>query len=186
MNVIGPRLLTGIAGFFQDGPWRAKSVWGAVAAVVAGTGLWFSDLKANPPADLAAPATTNAPGSAMTAAPAATPEAHWNWQKPLPGYVKTCASYVAGFCLGWFFRKLIKLITIAVALTVALLAWGKFAGFDTNHAQAEVKRGGKQAQQQVTALADDFKQTLPSTMGGGAGVLLGFRRRKILADKPEE
>lgn len=186
MKVIASRLFSGFAGFFNDGPWRAKSVWAALAAVLAGTGLWFSDIQDNPPSHLADLAVTNATGITVPSTPAVATETHWNWQKPLPGYVRGCASYVAGFCLGWFFRKLIRLIFIAMALAVALLALGRFAGYDTTHAQSEVKRGGERARQQVTVMADDFKRLLPSAVGGGAGAIFGFRRRrKVLADKTE-
>lgn len=187
MNVIATRLLGEFTGFFHDGPWRAKSVWAALAAVLAGTGLWLSSIKDNPPSNLPDLGATNAPGITVPNTPSAAIETHWNWQKPLPGYVRACTSYVAGFCLAWFFRKLIRLIVIAVALTVALLALGKFAGYDTTRAQVKVKHDGERARQQVKVMADDFKQMLPSTVGGGVGAVFGFRRRrKVLADKTQQ
>ena len=95
------------------------------------------------------------------------------------------ASCVAGFCVGWFFRKLTRLILVVGALVIALLAYGKLAGCDTTHAQEQVKRGGEWAQHEATAAEDYFKRLLPSATGGGAGIFLGFRRRnKASAAKP--
>jgi uncharacterized membrane protein (Fun14 family) len=86
-------------------------------------------------------------------------------------------SFVAGFCIGWFFRKLTRLILVVGALVIALLAYGKLAGCDMTHTQVRVKRGGEWAQHEVTAAEDYLKHVLPSATAGGVGIFLGFRRR---------
>ncbi len=170
-----------------DGPWRSKSVLAALAAVVAGLGLWFSDIKNSPPQNETINAVTNAPGI-TSPNPAVTPAgAHWNWSKPFPFYVRMGVSYVAGFCIGWFFRKLTRLIMVIGALVIALLAYGKLAGCDTTHEQEEVKRGSEWVQHEATATKDYLMHLLPSATAGGAGIFLGFRRRnKAVPAKPAD
>jgi uncharacterized membrane protein (Fun14 family) len=111
--------------------------------------------------------------------------AHWNWSKPFPIYGRMGASYVAGFCIGWFFRKLTRLILVVSALVIALLAYGKLAGCDMTHTQEQVKRGGERAQHETTTAENYLKHMLPSATAGGVGVFLGFRRRsKVSTAKP--
>ncbi len=153
--------------------------------VVAGLGLWFSDIKSSPPSNVTSNVATNAPGITSPNPSSAPAGAHWNWSNPFPFYVRMGVSYVAGFCIGWFFRKLTRLILVVVALVIALLAYGKLTGCDTTHAQEQVKRGGTWAQHEATAVRDYLLHVLPSATGGGAGIFLGFRRRsKAVPTKP--
>lgn len=177
VKAILPKALEILAIWIGDGPWRSKSVLAALAVTVLGLGFWFSGIKNAPSPSEAGNAATNAP--AVTASgPAVTPaKGHWNWSKPFPFYVRLTASYVAGFCLGWFFRKLSRLVVVVVALVIALLALGKFAGCDTTQTQERVKRSGEWMQQEVASARDSFKHMLPSAGAGGAGAYLGFRRR---------
>jgi len=171
-----------LANLAGDGPWRSKSVLAALAAVVAGAGLWFSDIRNNPaPGETGNIAVTNAPGITGSNTTGAPTQTHWNWSKPFPFYVRMGVSYIAGFCIGWFFRKLTRLIMVVVALVVGLLAYGKLAGCDTTHAQEQVKRSGEWAQHEATAARDYLLHALPSATGGGAGIFLGFRRRSKAA-----
>jgi uncharacterized membrane protein (Fun14 family) len=87
------------------------------------------------------------------------------------------ASYVAGFCIGWFFRKLTRLILVVGGLVIALLAFGKFAGCDTTHTQEQVKRDTEWAQHEAATAKDYFEHLLPSATTGGVGIFLGYRRR---------
>ena len=160
-----------------EGPWRAKSVLAALAAIVLGVGVWGSDLKNGPPPGETNSVVTNAPGVAFPNPPGTPAGSHWNWSKPFPLSVRLGVSYVAGFCIGWFFRKLTRLIMVVVALIVALLAYGKLAGCDTTHAQEEVKRGGEWAQREATTAEGYLLHMLPSATAGGTGIFLGFRRR---------
>jgi uncharacterized membrane protein (Fun14 family) len=132
---------------------------------------WVSDIKnGTPPGE-----TSNIVANGPTVTSPANP--HWNWGKPFPFYVPIGVSYVAGFCIGWVFRKLIRLIVITVALVVALLALGRLVGCDTTHTQEQVKHTGERLQHEMTAEESYLKHLLPSVGAGGVGTLLGFRRR---------
>ena len=188
MKTFLKKLLGFLANWIGDGPWRSKSVLAALAASVIGLGFWFSGIKNATPQNEAGSITTNAPAIASSGPAAGLAEGHRNWSKPFPFYVRLAASYMAGFCLGWFFRKLRQLVLVAVALVIALLALGKLAGCDTTQTQERVKRTGERMQQEATSAEDYFKHMLPSAGAGGAGVFLGFRRRGKAAApaKPED
>jgi uncharacterized membrane protein (Fun14 family) len=177
-----------LANWIGEGPWRSKSVLGALAVAALGLGFWFSGIQNAPPQNEANRVVTNAP--AINPADTTTPpaERHWDWSKSFPFYVRLAASYVAGFCLGWFFRKLKRLVVVAVALVIALLALGKFAGCDTTQTQERVKRSSEWMQQEVTSAENQVKNMLPSAGAGGIGVCLGFRRRSKAAapEKPAD
>ena len=155
----------------SDGPWRSKSVLIALAVVVAGLGIWVSDIKNGPPQSEASGTVANAP--------AVTPPAHghWNWSKPFPFYVPMGASYVVGFCIGWVFRRLIRILLAFTALAFALLALGKFAGCYVTPARERVKHTSEWVQQEATTAKDYLQHLLPSVGAGGVGTFLGFRRR---------
>ena len=178
------RVVGAIASFFGDGPWRSKSVLAALTAVVVGLGFWISDIKDGRPPPAASSAT--APG--MEAPPATNPSPPgepWNWSKPVPGYVRIGASYAAAYCIGWLFRRLMRLILVASALALALLAYGKFIGWDLTPAREQVKRGREWAQHETAAQRDYLIHLLPSAAGGGAGLFMGFRRRRRLTPGSE-
>ena len=160
-----------------DGPWRSKSVLATLAVVVLGLGFWFSDIRNHPAPTDTGSAVAGAPGAAPSDTAGTPSKSHWNWSKPFPFYVRLGVSYVAGFCVGWCFRKLTRLIMVVVALVVGLLAYGKLAGCDTSHAQEHVKRGGEWVQHQADAARDYLLHVLPSGTAGGAGIFLGYRRR---------
>jgi uncharacterized membrane protein (Fun14 family) len=177
MNPILLKLLGFLPGWSGDGPWRSKSVMAALAAIVVGGGLWISGVKSGPPQNAESGAAINPPATMTTGATGDPGVSHWDWSRPLPVYLPACASYVAGFCIGWFFRKLIRITVVVAALVITLLAMGKYAGCDTTPAQERVKRGGEWAQHQATVTQVYLLHLLPSATGGGAGIFLGFRRR---------
>ena len=160
-----------------DGPWRSKSVLAALAAVLVGLGFWCSNLNSSPSQNRTGATITNVPGIASSATASAPAGTQRGWSRPLPFYVPIGASYVAGFCIGWVFRKLIRIIVIVAAFVVALLALGRFAGCDTTRTQEQVKHTGEWAQHAVVATEDYLRHLLPSVGAGGVGTFLGFRRR---------
>ena len=177
MSLLAQKARGAVNDLVTDGPWRSKSVLAALAAVFVGLWFWVSDIKNPPPQTDSNKATASAPGTTTTNPPDTSAGSHWNWGKPFPIYTRLGASYVVGFCLGWFFRKLLRLIVVVVALAVAMVALGRYVGLDTTHAQAEVKRGGQWAEHEVVTMEDYVKHLLPSAAAGGFGTFLGFRRR---------
>jgi uncharacterized membrane protein (Fun14 family) len=185
VNPIIPRIFGSVTGWSGDGPWRSKTVLAALGVVVVGLGFWFSDVKKGPPqseANTAAASGAELAPANTTGAPAAT---HWDWKKPFPTYVRVGLSYAVGYCIGWLFRKLIRIILVIGALIIGLLVFGKYAGCDMTRAQEQVKRSGEWAQHEAAAAQDYIKKLLPSAAGGGVGAFLGFRRRsKAAPPKP--
>jgi uncharacterized membrane protein (Fun14 family) len=177
VNVFIQKASGAFTGWLGDGPWRAKSILAALAVVIAGVGIWFHGLSSNPPAGETRSAITSSSVTTPSSTASTPAGSHRNWSKPFPFYVRMSASYVAGFCIGWFFRKLTRLILVVVALVVALLALGKFAGCDTTRMQEQVKRDGEWAQHETTTAENYLRHVLPSATTGGVGVFLGFRRR---------
>ena len=185
MNVFFQKANGTFTGWAGDGPWRAKSVLAALAVVVVGLGFWCSDLKNGPPQSETNSATVNASGVTSPDTAGTPAGSHWNWSKPFPFSVRLGVSYVAGYCIGWFFRKLTRLIMVVIALAIALLAYGKHAGCNVTQAQEQVKRGGEWAQREATTAGSYLLHMLPSATAGGTGIFLGFRRRgQAAAPKP--
>ena len=169
----------------SDGPWRSKSVLAALAVIVLGLGFWFVDIKHSPLPDETNNPAASASGLASSGHVTASTGSRWDWGKPFPFYLRLGVSYVAGYCIGWFFRKLTRLIMVTMAMIVALLGYGKLAGCDMSHARAEVKHGEDWAQHEATTARDYLLHLLPSGTAGGAGIFLGFRRRsQIVPPKP--
>jgi len=185
VNVLLQKATGVLSGLVVDGPWRSKSVLAALAAVLAGVGIWFHGLSSNPPAGEVSSTQTTAPVTTPAGTASSPTGSHWDWSKPFPFYVPIGASYVAGFCIGWFFRKLIRMILIITALVIALLALGKFAGCNVAPAQQRVKQTGEWAQHEATSAEDYLMKLLPSAGAGGAGTFLGFRRRSKMGQETQ-
>ena len=187
MNVFLQKVTDSLTYWVGDGPWRSKSVLAALLAVGVGVGFWGSDLRSSPSLGGAETTITNAPGGAPAGPVGALVSSRSNWAKPFPFYVRLGVSYVAGYCIGWFSRKLTRLIMVVVALVIALLAYGKLAGCDMTRAQEEAKRGSEWAQHETTTLENYLKRMLPSATAGGVGTVLGFRRRgQTVPPKPAD
>ncbi len=49
------------------------------------------------------------------------------------------------YCIGWLFRRVLRLILVVSVLAIALLAYGKFTGWDMTHTQEQVQHSGEWA-----------------------------------------
>ncbi len=87
------------------------------------------------------------------------------------------ASYVAAYCLGWLFRRVLRLILIVSLLVIAFLAYGRLAGLNVTQAQVQVKQSRGWARHVMVTEKDHLKGLLPSATAGAVGMFLGFRRR---------
>ena len=91
---------------WSDGPWRSKTVLTAVLVLVVGLGFWFTGIKGSTGQSETSHAATSTTVAALPNTAVNSTSPHWNGGKPFPFYVPMAASYAAGFCIGWFFRKL--------------------------------------------------------------------------------
>jgi uncharacterized membrane protein (Fun14 family) len=143
-------------------------VLAAGLAIITGLGLWLHAVVTVPPPADAAPLHDISQRAAET---------QFDWSKPVPRYVKVAISYIGGFFIGWTFRRFIGMAIALGVLIVGLLAFGKYAGWDTSTAQEKVKNTGELVQREAVNLKDQLQTMLPSAAAGGAGAFLGFRRR---------
>jgi uncharacterized membrane protein (Fun14 family) len=182
MNPLGPRILGalfGAAAAGGDGPWRSRTVLLAFLAVLAGLSLWVRDVAKGPPPP--------PPAQVITPAGQATAGGGWDFSRPVPGYVRVCASYIGGFFIGWAFRRFLRLALSLVALAALLVGLGKCVGWNTAPAETKLKDRATWIQREANAATDYLKGLLPSTTAGAVGVFLGFRRKSklLLPEAPQ-
>jgi len=152
-----------------DGPWRARTVHLALFIVVIGLGFWVHGAtKGAPPP---APAGMTRPAQRVARG------GGWDFARPVPGYVKVCASYMSGFFIGWAFRRFLGVALTLGALAVVLVGLGKYAGWNVSPAETEVKERTTWVKHEATAAKDYLEGLLPSTSAGAVGAFLGFRRK---------
>ena len=158
-----------LASWFGNGPWRSKSVLIALLVVLVGGGFWLSEPKLKTDPEI---------GNASHLSPTEdNSRASEEQSKPLPAYILVSASYVAGYCIGWFFRRVFRMLIFVVALAVGLLTLGRLTGYDLKPAQEQVKTAGTWAKRELDSVKEQLKRMLPSATGAGVGLFLGFRRR---------
>jgi hypothetical protein len=114
-RILAPVL--GAAAASGDGPWRAKTVHLALLVVLVGLGFWVHDVSQSLPPPTHVRATITAEQAASGSS--------WDFTRPVPGYVRVCASYIGGFFIGWVFRRFIHVALALVALAVLLAGLGK-------------------------------------------------------------
>jgi uncharacterized membrane protein (Fun14 family) len=153
----------------------------AVVVTLFGFRSWIPDVRSDPQPDDHVFGMTNAPVVAPADAPAESPASESGGNQPLPGYAKLSASYVVGCCIGWFFRRLTRLILVVCGLVIALLGFGRLVGLDTSSAKGQVGQGRDWAQHQLVTAKESLERVLPSAAGGGVGMFMGFRRRRRVA-----
>lgn len=159
----------GAAAASGDGPWRARTVLLALFVVVVGLGFWVRDVAkgCSPPA----------PAHETISSRQAASGGGWDFTRPVPGYVRVCASYIGGFFIGWAFRRFLRLALALVTLAVLVVGLGKYAGWNTSPAETKVKERAAWVQHEATAATDYLKGLLPSTSAGAVGAFLGLRRK---------
>src|SRR5271163_1487550 len=106
--------LGSVTSVFADHPWRSKSVRLAFLVVVIGMAFWIKNAFEGSPTKPHGTAITDSSNTSGSAAGI-------HLDRPVPGYVKACASYIGGFLIGWTFRRFVKITFLA-----ALLIFGIF------------------------------------------------------------
>jgi hypothetical protein len=182
MNPTLQRASGSLAGFFRamvvDGPWKSKSVLAALTVVIIGMSLWVSDVAKQSQAK--APETQVAEAPNAPATRNSTPA-----RKPVPGYVRWCASYIGGFFLGWGFRRFFKLAALVALLAGSLIAMTKFAGCDTAGISSRIERNVAAVQENAVKERTALKGMLPSATAATIGAFLGFCCKSRHSDSPE-
>jgi uncharacterized membrane protein (Fun14 family) len=172
MSPLAQRILGAVFGAAAaggDGPWRAKTVLLALFVVLVGLGFWACDVAKGPPPPTAAHVTAPAEQAASGSV--------WDFTRPVPGYVRICASYIVGFFIGWAFRRFIRLALALLVLAGLLVGLGKYAGWNTSSAETKVKESATWVQREAAAAREYLKGLLPSASAAAVGAFLGFRRK---------
>ena len=157
-------------------PWKAKTVWVALALMLLGGGLWIKDrTQADSPATT--PTKSQLSGSSSTDSP---PSGRHELKPSAPATFRFGASYVGGFFLGWTFRRFLKLTLLLSGAAIALIALGKKLGwFELDWAALEghVRHSLAWLQGEAGAFKQFITGYLPSAGAAGIGAFLGFRRK---------
>jgi uncharacterized membrane protein (Fun14 family) len=172
MNPVAQRIVGAVFGAAAaggDGPWRSETVLLALLAVLVGSGLWVRDAVKGAPLPTPAHAAASVEQSASSGS--------WDFSRPVPGYVRVCASYIGGFFIGWAFRRFVRLALALLALAVLLVGLGKYAGCNTAPVETKVKERATWVEHEAATARDYLKGLLPSTSAGAVGAFLGLRRK---------
>ena len=97
-----------------------------------------------------------------------------------PALARGGASFIGGFLVGWAFRKTLKialLITLSLAVLVAILKTTGWIHLEWNLIQSDVNRTLDWARGQAQSLKEVAVGYLPSAGAGVAGAFFGFRNK---------
>ena len=88
-------------------------------------------------------------------------------------------SFVAGFFVGYAFKRFLKITAFVTGIALLGLFAAQRAGFITmpwNQVQEQLESGVGWATEHATAYKDAAKAYLPSGVAGAVGIFMGFRR----------
>jgi len=159
-------------------PWKARSVWVALALMLLGAGLWVKDRTQAEPASATSPASASRfSDSASTGTQSG---AGRGLQPSAPATFRFGASYVGGFFLGWTFRRFLKVTLLLSGAAIVLIAFGKKLGWfelDWVAMEGHVRHSLAWLQGEAGAFKQFLIGYLPSAGAAGVGAFLGFRRK---------
>jgi uncharacterized membrane protein (Fun14 family) len=162
----------------ERSPWKAKSVWVALALMLLGGGLWIKDrTQAEPPSAKAPSAAAQLSDSASTGTQS---DERRGWRTSAPATFRFGASYVGGFFLGWTFRRFLKGTLLLSGAAIVLIAFGKKTGWvelDWVAMEGHVRHSLAWLQGEAGAFKQFLTGYLPSAGAAGVGAFLGFRRK---------
>lgn len=159
-------------------PWQAKSVWVAVVLMLLGGGLWIKErTQAEPPSAAATSAASQLSDSASTGTRSGEGR---GLESSAPATFRFGASYVAGFFLGWTFRRFLKVTLLLSGAAIVLIALGKKIGWlelDWVAMEGHVRHSLAWLQGEAGAFRQFLTGYLPSAGAASVGAFLGFRRK---------
>ena len=97
-----------------------------------------------------------------------------------PALARGGASFMGGFLIGWAIRRTVKLAAIVAGLLLTLLAAVKMTGIvdlDWTAIEANISHSVAWAQGKAEGFKEVLTGYLPSAGAGGAGTILGFRKK---------
>lgn len=142
------------------------------------------DRKSMPTADPRSGFTSAPPWKAKTvvAAALATLAGIAGWMSDLasPAVARFGGSYIAGFFIGWAFRRFVTLVVVIGAFTIAGMALMKNVGWfttDWSALERHITRNVSAIQHGAEGVKQFLTSYLPSAGAAAAGVFLGFRKK---------
>jgi uncharacterized membrane protein (Fun14 family) len=154
-------------------PWKAKSLWAAMAMALVGGGFYLNSYLS--PISSTQVDSSGSGGAVLTqSAPDQTSQAG------LPLTLRLGVSYMSGFLVGWVFRRFIRLSILLSTGALGLVALGRKLGWidlDWTLMEGHVHHATAWVQGGAGALKDFLEGLLPSAGSAGVGVLFGFRRK---------
>ena len=97
-----------------------------------------------------------------------------------PALARGGASFMGGFLIGWAIRRTVKLAAIVAGLLLTLLAAVKMTGIidlDWTAIEANISHSVAWAQGKAAGFKEVLTGYLPSAGAGGAGTILGLRKK---------
>ncbi len=159
-------------------PWKAKSVWAALALTLLGGGLWVKDAAQQPPPGAAPPPGVSQFSETAPAEPGASRK---SGLKPTsPAVFRLGASYLAGFFLGWGLRRFLKMTVLVAGGVIALIALLKYLGWfevDWPSIEQHVRTSLTWLQGEAKGFKEFLTGYLPSATAAAVGAFLGFWRK---------
>ncbi len=167
--------------------WRSKLLLAMTAVTLLGVVLWVYAAATRPaPTPHASPAATSlATGlvptdpSAGTAAPGSVVDPRLV-DEAAPAVARFGGSFIAGFCIAYAFRKMIKVAALVTGVAlIALFALDR-AGMiqvNTQLITDSLERGVAWVRGEAGAMKDFVLGYLPSAGAGTTGIIMGLRKK---------
>lgn len=167
--------------------WRSKILIAMAAVTLLGVGLWIYAAVTRPEPSAARPsasATSLASGFA-TGDPAATTPVVTEPEPRLvddaaPAVARFGGSFIAGFCIAYAFRRILKVAIIVTGVTlIALFALQRAGVVDINTQLVadSLEKGFAWAKGEAGAMKDFILGYLPSAGAGVTGMVMGIRKK---------
>ena len=106
--------------------------------------------------------------------------ASWIGNYTSPAVAQIGGSYLAGFLIGWAFRRFLRFAAMLVAAMLACIALMKASGWidvDWSALEAQVSRTVQWLHGEAEGLRNVVTGFLPSAGAAGAGSFFGFRKK---------
>lgn len=165
--------------------WKSPSLIVAIVVTLVGLGLWAYATATKPAAPAARGATPDgvvsgfSSGDPLAAGSGEVTASQRLIDKASPAVARFGASFIAGFCVAYAFKKFIKVTAIVVGvLFIAIFAMKKAGMIDLDWAAMEdtINRSVAWLRGEAGAMKDFITGYLPSAASAAAGMFVGLRK----------